>query len=225
MATIEFTPLPDYRELTESEMILVAGDFVADLRRRRSVRHFSDRMVPEGIVRDCVAAAATAPSGANRQPWHFVVVSDPAVKKEIRLGAEEEEREFYHGRAPDDWLEALAPLGTDEHKPFLETAPYLIVVFAERYGLAASGQKVKNYYVNESVGIAVGFLIAAVHRAGLVCLTHTPAPMRFLAAILGRPDNERPYLILPVGYPAEDAMVPKIDKKPLDQVATFLRKS
>ena len=224
MRRTDFTPLPDYRELAEEEMLLRAADFVAELRKRRTVRHFSDRPVPEAVLRDCVAAAASAPSGANRQPWHFVIVSDPDVKKKIREAAEEEERDFYHGRAPDDWLEALAPLGTDEHKPFLETAPYVIAVFAERYGIDEDGNKLKNYYVSESVGIAVGFLIAAIHHAGLVCLTHTPAPMRFLAEILGRPGNERPFLILPVGYPSEEATVPNIDKKPLERVATFLRK-
>lgn len=222
MERFEFTPLPDYRELAEEEMLRRAASFVTDLRRRRTVRHFSDRPVPEAVVRDCVAAAASAPSGANRQPWHFVVVSDPQIKKRIREAAEAEERDFYHGRAPDDWLEALAPLGTDEHKPFLETAPYLIAIFAERFGLDADGNKIKNYYVSESVGIAVGFLIAAIHNAGLASLTHTPAPMRFLAEILGRPDNERPFLLLPVGYPSEDATVPKIGKKPLDDILTVL---
>ena len=224
MKRTDFIPLPDYRELAEDEMVLRAADFVAELRTRRTVRHFSDRPVPEEVLRDCVAAAASAPSGANRQPWHFVIISDPKIKKKIREAAEEEERDFYHGRAPDDWLEALAPLGTDEHKPFLETAPYVIAVFAERYGIDEEGNKLKNYYVSESVGIAVGFLITAIHHAGLVSLTHTPAPMRFLAEILGRPGNERPFLILPVGYPSEEATVPNIDKKPLEQIATFLRK-
>ena len=224
MKRTDFIPLPDYRELAEDEMVLRAADFVAELRTRRTVRHFSDRPVPEEVLRDCVAAAASAPSGANRQPWHFVIISDPKIKKKIREAAEEEERDFYHGRAPDDWLEALAPLGTDEHKPFLETAPYVIAVFAERYGIDEEGNKLKNYDVSESVGIAVGFLITAIHHAGLVSLTHTPAPMRFLAEILGRPGNERPFLILPVGYPSEEATVPNIDKKPLEQIATFLRK-
>jgi nitroreductase len=167
-------------------------------------------------------AAGTAPSGANRQPWHFVVVSDPEIKRKIREAAEKEEEAFYTGRAPDDWLEALQPLGTDAHKPFLETAPYLIVIFAQSYELAADGSKIKNYYVQESVGIATGLLITAIHHAGLVSLTHTPSPMGFLNKILGRPDNERPYLILVVGYPAENATVPDISKKSLEEIATFV---
>ena len=156
------------------------------------------------------------------QPWHFVVVSDPAIKQRIRVEAEAEEHEFYTRKAPQEWLDALAPLGTDEHKPFLETAPYLIVVFAQSYGVLPDGRRVKNYYVQESVGIATGMLITAVHNAGLVSLTHTPSPMGFLNEILGRPANEKPFLILVVGYPAEDAVVPAIGKKPLEEIATFL---
>jgi nitroreductase len=167
-------------------------------------------------------AAGTAPSGANLQPWHFVVVSDSAIKHRIRVEAEKEEHEFYTSRAPQEWLDALAPLGTDENKPFLETAPYLIVIFAQSYGVLADGRRVKNYYVQESVGIATGMLITAIHNAGLVSLTHTPSPMGFLNEILGRPANEKPFLILVVGYPAEDAVVPDIGKKSLEEIATFL---
>jgi nitroreductase len=198
-----------------------AGEFLKEVRRRRSVRHFSDRPVDRRIVEDCLRAAGSAPSGANKQPWHFVVVSDPDLKRQIREGAETEEREFYSKRAPREWLEALEPLGTDENKPFLEGAPYLIAVFAQPYGMGPGGEKVKHYYVQESVGIATGILITAIHHAGLACLTHTPSPMRFLNRILDRPDGERPYLILVVGHPAADATVPDIEKKPLDRIATF----
>lgn len=166
--------------------------------------------------------AGTAPNGANMQPWHFVIVSDPAIKRQIRLAAEAEEQEFYQNRAPAEWLAALAPLGTDAHKPFLETAPYLITIFAQSYGLLPDGRKVKHYYAQESVGIATGFLIAALHYAGLATLTHTPSPMNFLNDILGRPANERPFLLLVVGYPAANAQVPDIRKKPLAEIATFL---
>jgi nitroreductase len=199
-----------------------AAGFYADLRRRRTVRDFSDRPVPREIIENCLLAAGTAPSGANMQPWHFVVVSDPDVKRQIRAAAEAEEREFYGGRAPEEWLEALAPLGTDEHKPFLETAPYLIVIFAQNYGLAPDGQKIKHYYVSESVGIATGILITAIHQAGLVSLTHTPSPMGFLSQILNRPPNERAYLILVVGYPAGNAQVPVISKKTLNKFVSFV---
>jgi nitroreductase len=170
----------------------------------------------------CVLAAGTAPNGAHRQPWRFVVVSDPAVKRAIRVAAEEEEKAFYGGGATEEWLEALAPLGTDETKPFLEKAPYLIVVFAESYSVEKSGEKTKNYYVTESVGIATGMLITAIHRAGLVSLTHTPSPMAFLNEVLDRPENERPFLILVVGYPAPDATVPDLGRKALDDIATFI---
>ncbi|MGH7599639.1 MAG: nitroreductase family protein, partial [bacterium] len=178
--------------------------------------------VPCEVIEDCLLTAGSAPSGANLQPWHFVVVSESAIKRLIREAAEKEEREFYHGRAPQEWLEALAPLGTDEHKPYLETAPYLIVIFAQSYGLLPDGRKVKNYYVTESVGIATGMLITAIHHAGLVSLTHTPNPMGFLNQALGRPENERPIMILVVGYPADDAVVPEIGKKSLQEIATFV---
>ncbi|RMF68581.1 MAG: nitroreductase family protein [Calditrichaeota bacterium] len=217
-----FVPLDSYREYPQEEMRVRAAEFYADLKRRRTVRDFSDRPVPREIIENCLRAAGTAPSGANRQPWHFVVVSDPEIKRRIRQAAEKEEEAFYSGRAPDEWLEALAPLGTDPQKPFLETAPYLIVIFAESYGVAPDGSKVKNYYVHESVGIATGMLITAIHHAGLASLTHTPSPMGFLSEILGRPPNEKPFLILVVGYPAEDAKVPEISKKRLDEIATFV---
>jgi nitroreductase len=214
--------LPDYREYPAQEMARRASEFYADLCSRRSVRQFSDRPVPRAVIEDCLRAAGTAPSGANMQPWTFVVVSDPAVKRRIREGAEEQERALYEHRASEEWLEALAPLGTDACKPFLEQAPYLIVVFAQRYGLAEDGSQVKHYYVSESVGIATGILVAALHHAGLGLLTYTPSPMRFLGEILERPPNERPFLLLAVGYPAEDAHVPDIQKKSLDEIARFV---
>ncbi|MDF1699887.1 MAG: nitroreductase family protein, partial [Planctomycetota bacterium] len=189
--------------------------------RRRTVREYSDRPIPPGVLEDCLRAAGTAPSGANLQPWHFVVVQDPEIKRRIRLAAEEEERAFYDGRAPQSWLDALAPLGTDAHKPFLERAPALIAIFGERYGIAADGSKQKRYYVDESVGLATGLLIAALHKAGLATLTHTPSPMGFLREILGRGDNERPFLLLVVGYPDADARVPDIGRKALEEFVTF----
>jgi nitroreductase len=199
-----------------------AAEFNADVQRRRSVRDFADREVPREIIENCLRAAGSAPSGANMQPWHFVVVSDAETKRQIREGAEIEEREFYSERAPQEWLDALEPLGTDEHKPFLEIAPYLIAIFGETYGIGPEGQKMKHYYVQESVGIACGILITAIHNAGLACLTHTPSPMKFLNRILNRSDNERPYLLLIVGYPADDATVPDIGRKSLEEIATFI---
>jgi iodotyrosine deiodinase len=210
-----------YREYPAAEMRQRAAEFYADIRRRRTVRDFSPRPVAREIIEDCLRAAGTAPNGANMQPWHFVVVSDPALKRQIREDAEQEEREFYHHKAPPEWLDALAPLGTDEHKPFLETAPYLIVVFAQSYGVLPDGRKVKHYYAQESAGIATGILITALHHAGLATLTHTPSPMGFLNDILGRPKNERPFLNLVVGHPAGDALIPDITKKPLEEIATF----
>ena len=214
-------PLPGYLELPVDEMRERASTFLNEVQGRRTVRDFSDRPVPRDIIEMCVLAAGTAPNGAHRQPWHFVIVSAPEIKRAIRVAAEEEEREFYGGRAPEDWLEALAPLKTDDKKPFLESAPYLIVVFAESYAVEDSGDKSKNYYVTESVGIATGMLITAIHRAGLVSLTHTPSPMGFLNELLGRPENERPFLILVVGYPAPDARVPELRRKSLEEIATF----
>lgn len=217
-----FIPLRQYRKYPAAEMKKRAREFYLDIKRRRTVREFSDRPVPREIIENCLRAAGTAPSGANRQPWHFVVVTNPGIKKQIRIAAEKEEQEFYRHRAPADWLEALAPLGTDQNKPFLETAPYLIVIFSQSYEVAPGGKKLKNYYVSESVGIATGILITALHHAGLATLTHTPAPMKFLNQILNRPPNEKPFLILVVGYPAEDAKVPDIQKKLLQEIADFV---
>jgi iodotyrosine deiodinase len=222
MAKPTFVPLSTYEELPLDEMRKRSTEFQRRLARRRTVREFSDRPVPREVIEQCLMAAGTAPSGANQQPWHFVVVSDPVIKSRIREAAEAEERAFYSGRAPDEWLEALSHLGTDEHKPFLEAAPYLIVIFAQNHGVGADGRKSKHYYVTESVGIATGMLITAIHDAGLVSLTHTPSPMGFLGEVLGRPSHERPFLILVVGYPKEGARVPRITKKSLDEIATFL---
>ncbi len=216
-------PLPGYRERSEDEMLRRARDFRAELKRRRTVRHFSSLPVARAIIDECLGAAATAPSGANLQPWHFVVIGDAETKRRIREAAEEEERRFYHHRAPQEWLDALAPLGTDENKPFLEQAPWLIAVFSQKHSRLADGRKVKHYYPMESVGLATGMLIAALHVAGLATLTHTPSPMAFLNEILGRPASvERPFLLLVTGYPAEDATVPDIARKPLGEVASYI---
>ncbi len=217
-----FTPYTQYQEYPVDEMERRAAEFYAEMQRRRTIREYSDKPVPRDVVEKCVLAAGTAPNGANLQPWHFVVVSDPAIKKRIREAAEVEEREFYERRAPEAWLEALAVIGTDANKAFLEKAPYLIAIFAQSYALREDGVRVKNYYVQESVGIATGFLIAGLHHAGLATLTHTPSPMNFLNEILERPSNERPYLLLVVGYPAEDAQIPVISKKSLDEIVTFI---
>lgn len=215
-------PLSHYRRYPAEEMQARAAAFAQDLRRRRSVRQFSSRPVPREVIEQCLWAAGSAPSGANQQPWQFVVVADPEVKRRIREAAEDEERAFYSKRATPEWLEALAPLGTDPNKPFLESAPYIIAVFARSYGMRPDGTKVKHYYVTESVGIAAGMLIAAVHEAGLASLTHTPSPMCFLNEILGRPPNERPFLLLVVGHPEEDTRVPDLPKKPLEDYVTFV---
>ncbi len=222
MANASRVPLSDYQEPSTADLLARSGAFYDEMKRRRTVRDFSARPVDRRVIENCILAAGTAPNGANMQPWHFVVVSDSEVKKAIRLAAEAEERTFYAQRATPEWLDALAPLGTNPNKPFLETAPYLIVVFAQSYGLGHNGGKVKHYYVQESVGIAAGLLITAVHRAGLVSLTHTPSPMGFLRELLGRPDSERPFLILVVGYPAANVLVPNIQKKPLSEIASFL---
>ncbi|MBA4377901.1 MAG: nitroreductase family protein [Gemmatimonas sp.] len=214
-----------FRERTPSEAAARARDFAEDLARRRSVRDFSDRPVPAALIADCLRAAASAPSGANQQPWHFVAVGDPAVKQRIREAAEAEERSFYGGRAPEGWLEALRPLGTDACKPFLEKAPWLIAIFQMRQGVGPGGERVTHYYPTESVGIATGMLIAALHRAGLATLTHTPSPMNFLNEVLGRPRHERPFLLLVVGHPAPGCTVPDLRRKPFDEVATFLEAS
>ena len=216
-------PLSQFTERPVAEMQARAVKFAGRLHARRTVRNFSNRAVPRDIIENVVRAATSAPSGANQQPWHFVAVGNADVKREIRVAAELEEHEFYvNRRAGDEWLGALSNLGTDEHKPFLEIAPWLIVVFGQRYGVAAAGERIKHYYTPESVGIAMGMLITAVHHAGLASLTHTPAPMKFLNEILKRPENEAPYLILVVGYPAEDATVPDISRKPFEQVTTFV---
>jgi iodotyrosine deiodinase len=210
----------DSPRLPVDEMLARAAAFCDEVRRRRSVRHFSPEAVPEEVLVRCIEAACQAPSGANKQPWTFVLVTSPEVKRRIREGAEDEERAFYGGRAPERWLRDLEPLGTGWEKPFLEEAPALIVLFAQRYG--ASDEE-RHYYVSESVGIAAGFLLVALHHAGLATLTHTPSPMNFLADILGRPKNERPYLLLPVGYPAPGCEVPAITRKPLDEVLVRIR--
>jgi nitroreductase len=216
-------PLPDYVEYLPEEMLVRAREFADDMQRRRSVRDFSPRQVPRTLIEECLRAATAAPSGANQQPWRFVAVSDPGIKHRIRAAAEAEEREFYAHRAPPDWLAALGPLGTDADKPFLDVAPWLVAVFIRRFDRRADGSKVKHYYTDESVGLATGLLIAACQRAGLATLTHTPSPMGFLNEILGRPkDLERPFLLLVVGYPAADATVPRIARKPLSEVVTFL---
>jgi iodotyrosine deiodinase len=222
MTDPQFIPLTTYHEYLVDEMKQRAIDFCAEMQRRRSVRHFSDRPVPREIIERCLRAAGTAPSGANRQPWYFVVVENDALKRQIRTAAEEVEKEFYHRRASDEWMKALAQLGTDEHKPFLEMAPYLIAIFVQRYGKLTGEHTLKQYYALESVGIATGILIAAIHHAGLVALPYTPSPMGFLNDILGRPANERPFLLLVVGYPADDAVVPDLRRKMLNEIATFI---
>jgi len=217
-----FRPLTLFREFSAAEMSRRASSFCEEMLRRRTVRQFSAREVPQEVIQDCLRVAMNAPSGANMQPWHFVVVNNPEVKRQIRVAAEEEERLFYGGRAPREWLDALAPLGTDQNKPYLETAPCLIVIFSQTYGVLPDGRKVKNYYVSESVGIATGMLVSAVHMAGLVALTHTPSPMGFLNQILKRPPNEKPFLVLVVGYPAHDACVPDISKKSMQESVTYV---
>lgn len=206
----------DYQRLPDGEMQARAAAFYAQMNRRRTVRHFAPDPVPDGVVENALRTAGTAPSGAHLQPWHFVVVRDAQTRRRLRTLAEEEERTFYAERAPQEWLDALAPLGTDAEKPFLETAPVVIAVFAQSYGLLPDGRRVKHYYVSESVGIAVGFLIAALHTSGLATLTHTPSPMGFLNELLGRPSHERPYLLLVAGYPAAAAHVPDLTRPPLE---------
>jgi iodotyrosine deiodinase len=213
-------PLP-FREYPAEEMNKRAAAFRALMARRRTVRDFSDRPVPRALIEDCVMTAGTAPSGANQQPWTFVCISDQATKTAIRLAAEKEERTFYRRRASPEWLEALAVLGTDENKPFLETAPWLIAIFAQRYGINESGRRTKHYFVPESVGIASGLLIAALHNAGLATLTHTPSPMGFLNEICGRPEQEKPVILLVAGYPAEGALVPDISRKEADEIIVW----
>lgn len=224
MAEHASVPLTDFIEYPADEMLQRSESFYQEIKRRHSVRSFSDRAVDKAVIENCLRAAGTAPSGANHQPWHFVAISDPEVKKEVREKAELEEQQFYAGRAGEEWLSALKPLGTDDQKPFLETAPWLIAIFAQTVGGVESGDNGKNYYVRESVGIATGFLIDALHHSGLATLTHTPKPMKFLNEICGRESTERPYILLVVGYPAEDTTIPvhATKKKALGEIATFL---
>lgn len=222
MSSYKFKPHNDYKEYPVEEMQQRAEDFYADLKRRRTVRDFSSKPIPKEIIEQCILAAGTAPNGANKQPWHFAVVESADVKKKLREAAENEEHEFYHRRAPQDWLDDLEQFRTDEHKPFLEEAPYLIGIFSESYSLNNDGEKEKNYYVKESVGIATGMLITALHNAGLATLTHTPSPMGFLNEVMNRPENEKPFLLLVVGYPAENVEVPDIEKKPLHKISSFI---
>ena len=212
----------DFDEYSETKMRSRSESFFNEIVTRRTIREFSDRIVPIDIINNCIKTAASAPSGANKQPWQFVVVKDLSIKTKIRKAAEKEEKEFYGHRATKEWLEDLNQFGTDWHKPFLEIAPYLIVVFRKIYDLEDDGTQRKNYYVNESVGIAAGFLLAALHHAGLATLTHTPSPMNFLGEILNRPKNEKAFLLIPVGYPAKDAEVPDISKKPFSEISTIV---
>lgn len=220
MTKYPFEPLP-FEELSPAEMERVSRDFYTRIKRRRSVREFSDRPVSRTIIENALRAAGTAPSGANMQPWHYVAVSNPELKKRLRLAAEAEESEFYQHRASEEWLKTLEPLGTDQHKPFLETAPWLIAVFLQKFSYDEKGEKLKNYYTPESVGISCGFLLAALHWAGLATLTHTPSPMKFLNELLERPVTERAFMLIVAGYPASDAQVPVITKKALEEIATF----
>jgi iodotyrosine deiodinase len=217
-------PLPDWHEMSHADMIAAANAFYDDIRTRHSVRAFSDRTIPRAVIEAAVKAAGTAPSGANHQPWFFSIIGSPAIKKELREKAEQEERAFYAGKGGAEWLDALAPLGTDANKPFLEYAPWIIAIFGQRKGGIRKGIERQNYYVPESVGIAMGFLMAALHKAGVATLTHTPKPMTFLNDMCGRPASEKPYLLLVCGYPAEGATVPvhATIKKPFDEIAEFL---
>jgi len=222
MPNSDFIPYYKYVQYPETEMKKRATEFRELMQRRRTVREYSDKKIPMEVIEEAILSAGTAPNGANMQPWHFAVVTDQKLKSQIRIAAEKEEQEFYNNRAPDDWLEALEPFGTDENKPFLEKAPCLIAIFSQSYGITDSGEKRKHYYVKESVGIATGMLITALHNAGLATLTHTPSPMGFLNELLGRPEYERPFLLLVTGYPAEGVTVPEISKKELNEIASFL---
>jgi nitroreductase len=221
MPDCKFIPLRDYNPLKEIDMKKKSEEFYMFLKNRRTVRDYSNENIPLEVLENCIKTAGTAPSGANLQPWHFVIVSDPEIKKQIRIEAEKEEKEFYTNRAPQEWLDALAHLGTDEHKPFLEDAPYLIAIFSKSYEILPDGKKIKQYYSQESVGIATGMLITAIHNAGLASLTHTPSPMNFLNKILERPKNERPFLLLVVGKPAKGAKVPDIKRKKLRDILSY----
>lgn len=214
-----FSPL-QFTQQSERQMVDNSSEFLDMIQSRRSVRDFSDRPVPKEVILNALKAAATAPSGANKQPWHFAVISDPDIKCQIRRAAEEEERAFYNERASQEWLQDLEPLGTDADKPFLETAPYLIPVFLQKFTIDESGTRHKHYYTAESVGIACGFLLAALHASGLATLTHTPSPMKFLNKICSRPDYERPFMLIVTGYPHLEAQVPNIEKKPLSDIVS-----
>ena len=219
----KYEPVRNYfKQYSMYEIKKRASKFKNEMLRRRTVRDISDRPVSKEIIEDCLIIAGSAPSGANIQPWHFVVIGDPAVKRKIRSEAEKNENEFYSNKATEEWLQALKPFNTNAVKPFLETAPYLIAVFAQKNRILDDGKKEQNYYVNESVGIATGFLITAIHKAGLASLTYSPSPMGFLNELLGRPDNERPFILLAVGFPADNAEVPAITKKSLNEIATFM---
>lgn len=222
MTEEQFLPLSDYQNQPESEMKIKALDYYKEMRRRRTVRSFSDKPVERSIIENCLRAAGTAPSGANQQPWRFIVVSDQSVKRQIRKEAEKVEGEFYSKEATEKWVDALEHLGTVPTKPFLEDAPYLIAIFSELYSYSENKEKVKNYYVSHSVGIATGMLITGLHHAGLALLTYTPVNMTFLNKILERPSNEKPFMILVVGYPSEDALVPVLQKKTLEEIAQFI---
>jgi len=217
-----FFSLSNYDKYPLTEMEKRSEEFYLEMKKRRTVRHFSNRPVPRMIIENCIRAAGTAPSGANMQPWSFVVVSDPEVKRQIRQEAEKAEREFYNKKTNLKWVEELKPLGTNENKPFLEIAPYLIVIFAQRYSLLPDGSKRSHYYINESVGISTGILLSALHHAGLACLTYTPNKMGFLNHILSRPSNERPFLIMVVGYPDKEEVIPKIGKKSAEEIIKFV---
>jgi len=223
MKDAKFVPLEGFSFRNEKEMIERSDAFFDLMKSRRTIRDFSHKPVAKQVIENAIRTAGRAPSGANKQPWHFAVIESPEAKRKLRLAAEEEEREFYGGRASDTWLKDLEPFGTDDQKPFLEKAPYLIAVFRESYGLdAESGERTQNYYVHESAGLAAGFLIAALHNAGLATLTHTPSPMGFLNEICGRPKNERPTMLVVTGYPADGVEVPDIDKKPLEEITTWV---
>ncbi|MCH8170215.1 MAG: nitroreductase family protein [Bacteroidetes bacterium] len=222
MTNPKFIPYTDFELLNEKEMLKRSKEFYDKIKKRRTIRHFSNKKIPIDVIKNCLLAAGTAPNGANMQPWSFVVITNKTIKKEIRIEAEKKEKIFYTTRATKEWLEALEPLGTDEHKDYLEEAPCLIAIFSKKIDILPNGKKVKQYYAQESVGIATGFLIAALHNAGLATLTHTPSPMGFLNKILNRPEYERPFLLLVLGYPSENAEVPNIRKKPLNEIADFI---
>jgi len=219
----EYAPIPlEFTQLTERDMVAKAQSYYRSIKKRRTVRDFTDKPIPQAVIKYAIRAAGTAPNGANMQPWHFVAISNKDIKRKIRIAAEKEEQEFYEGRASDEWLDALSHLGTDAEKPFLETASHLIVIFLKKFSYDDDGKKHKNYYTSESVGIATGILIDALYHSGVATLTHTPSPMKFLNEILDRPKDERPYMILVAGYPVTDCQVPAIEKKHVSEIATFL---